>query len=450
MHLTVLVSKLLKFFIPKNIEKIAKDTGFMKRHSKILPTTIAKALTFGLLGEDNITEEAIALKCSHLQNGLSVTKQAIKNKLKGAVPFLKQLLVESFKLVYSSLLDACLNPLLNFFDDIKLLDATTISLPDCVKETYKGLGGTNADAALKIQVVYSALTHAITQLDLTSAVDHDATYLKNLKESLSNKELLLADLGYFDLSFLKSLEDSIFFISRIKTNTTFYECYSEKYNLFEQIALKDILSSDATQIDRWIYLGKDPRKRLKVRIVGERLPDEVAKKRIQKALNTNNHKQLSEEKRLFLHWNLMITNVSEETLPVKVILNLYRLRWQIELLFKCLKSHLKFDKMNFGKVDYVEALLYGRLVATLLTMPIYNHLDQTMLQTKGRGLSLQRFYRLLLVDLHILYDFSKLTLQKERASVDFFQRIACLSLHEKRKNKTTMEQLFIDLQEVVT
>ena len=36
MKLTVLVSRLFKFFIPSIIEKLARETGFMKRRSKLL------------------------------------------------------------------------------------------------------------------------------------------------------------------------------------------------------------------------------------------------------------------------------------------------------------------------------------------------------------------------------------------------------------------------------
>lgn len=70
MKLTQLVSRLLKLFIPSIIEEVAKTTGFMKRHFKLLPETFAKAMTLGLLDTKNITEEVIAEKCSGIQNGV--------------------------------------------------------------------------------------------------------------------------------------------------------------------------------------------------------------------------------------------------------------------------------------------------------------------------------------------------------------------------------------------
>lgn len=60
MKLTKLVSRLFKLFIPSKIEEIAKQTGFMKRHSKLLPETFAKAMTLGLIDE-SIAEEVMPL-----------------------------------------------------------------------------------------------------------------------------------------------------------------------------------------------------------------------------------------------------------------------------------------------------------------------------------------------------------------------------------------------------
>ncbi len=84
MHIAKLVSRL---FIPSIIEKIAKSSGFMKRHSKLLPETFAKAMSLGLLDSKNISEEVIAEKCAVIQNGVSLTKQAIGARLQDSVPF---------------------------------------------------------------------------------------------------------------------------------------------------------------------------------------------------------------------------------------------------------------------------------------------------------------------------------------------------------------------------
>ena len=128
MRITRLVSRLFKLFIPSIVEEIARASGFMKRHSKLFPETFAKAMSLGLLDCKNITEEVIAEKCAAIQNGVSLSKQAIETRLKNCIPFLKTLLQKAFSLIYSNALESHSSLLLTYFLDIKILDDTTISL----------------------------------------------------------------------------------------------------------------------------------------------------------------------------------------------------------------------------------------------------------------------------------------------------------------------------------
>ena len=145
----------------------------MKRHSKLLPETFAKAMSLGLLDSKNITEEVIAEKCAAIQNGVSLTKQAISKRLNDCLPFLKELLKHAFSLIYANALEAHQSLLSKYFSDIELLDATTISLPDQVSDDYVEMGGRNAKSALKIQTLYSAIHHSITEFDITSGVTYN-------------------------------------------------------------------------------------------------------------------------------------------------------------------------------------------------------------------------------------------------------------------------------------
>ena len=80
--------------------------------------------------------------------------------------------------------------LLKLFTDVKILDATTISLPDKVVDDYTGMGGLNAKSFVKIQVIYSVISNSITHFDITSGVVHDTTALPDIIETLSEKNYL--------------------------------------------------------------------------------------------------------------------------------------------------------------------------------------------------------------------------------------------------------------------
>lgn len=449
MKLTKLVSRLFKLFIPSIIEEIAKSTGFMKRHSKLLPETFAKAMTLGLLDVKNITEEVLAKKCESIQNGVTLSKQAIQARLKDCVPFLKELLKRAFSLIYTTALEQHSSLLLKYFTDVKVLDATTISLPDQVQDDYAGMGGRNAKSALKIQTLYSAINHTITHFDITSGVTHDSQCLTQMINELSKNDLFLADLGYFDTEFLRKLNENNFFVSRIKTNLKVYKSVSEAFSIYDEINLVAMLKKFPHSIDKEVYIGSSADSKLKVRLVGIKLSDEIAHKRIKKAIAQNKGQDISSQKRQLLHWNLMVTNVKPDQLSVEIITELYRIRWQIELLFKVLKGTLSIDKMHVGKTKYVEAILYGRLVGTILTMPLYDGVDQSLLRTKGRGVSLQRFYTLLIVDLYQFYTVKYVTIHIYIELSRLLKRIGILALHEKRKRQTTFARIESYLEELI-
>ena len=156
-----------------------------------------------------------------------------------------------------------------------------------------------------------------------------------------------------------------------------------------------MLKKATHSIDQAINFGTESTVKLKVRLVGIRLFNEIAHKRINKDSIQNDGNEISSSKREILHWNLMITNIDAEVLSSTIITEHYRMRWQIELLFNVLKSTFSIDKMHVAKTKDVEALLYGRLIGILMTMPLYDCVDQTLLSSKRRGVSIQRCYILL-------------------------------------------------------
>ena len=65
-------------------------------------------------------------------------------------------------------------------------------------------------------------------------------------------------------------------------------------------------------------------------------------------------------------YNIFITNASSEALKTIEIYDFYRLRWQIELLFKIWKSLFEIDKIGDMSISRFECYLYGKLILILL------------------------------------------------------------------------------------
>jgi hypothetical protein len=62
----------------------------------------------------------------------------------------------------------------------------------------------------------------------------------------------------------------------------------------------------------------------------------------------------------------VLTDLPADVLPAREALELYRLRWQIELAFKRLKSILNLDRLRAHDPELARTYLYGKLLAALM------------------------------------------------------------------------------------
>lgn len=64
----------------------------------------------------------------------------------------------------------------------------------------------------------------------------------------------------------------------------------------------------------------------------------------------------------------MIANIKADVIDTTIITKLYRIRWQIELLFKVLKRTFSIVKIHVAKTKSIKSIVYGRLIGILMTM----------------------------------------------------------------------------------
>jgi len=102
---------------------------------------------------------------------------------------------------------------------------------------------------------------------------------------------------------------------------------------------------------------------LACRILAVRLPSDVVEERRRKS-RANAYRKgrtLSAEKLAWLEWRVFITNVPGTILTVQQIILMYRLRWQIELLFKLWKSEGQLNRVAGKRRERVLCELYAKL-----------------------------------------------------------------------------------------
>ena len=147
--------------------------------------------------------------------------------------------------------------------------------------------------------------------------------------------------------------------------------------------LSDALDSNSNytslvNFDREVYIGSSfafAKDRLRVRLHLQKIPEECATQRLKrykrKAVSASktkkgNKAQVSDFKVELAKFNIFITNAPKEKLAASDIYEFYRLRWQIELLFKIWKSIFKIDKIGQMSVFRFQCCLYGKLISILI------------------------------------------------------------------------------------
>jgi len=413
---------------------------FNERDTGLSLLTFIYVFTITICTMKHVTLEGLAIKCQELQYGLSLSKQALHKRLAKGKKELEKLLAFT---VLMTMMYKVEKPntavVLKQFAAVLITDATIITLPDKLAIYHQGLGGTNADSAMKIQATYDLIGKTFRKISQrNSSKENDTAYMDELIENINANELSITDLGYFGVRHFKKIDEKgAYFISKIKSNTILYNVENGK-----SIRIVDELK-DKDDTDQMVMIKGDNGKiSMKVRLCGIKLPSKVYAERIRKARKENAGKTLSKEKRERLKWILIITNVPEDMLSFDAVCEIYRLRWTIELIFKSWKSYFSIDKMNNIGKDYWDCLLYGRLIIITMLTALHSQFHYSLLETSERGISFLRFMKNMRDNLDTIMNYFIYQKSDEDISITI-NRVIFASLIEKRRRKTTEQTIAV-------
>ncbi|WP_297430621.1 IS4 family transposase [Clostridium sp.] len=435
----------MKFFYAKRINEIAINVGFTKRVGKLEALTFVKAFVLGILNRSDITVKDIATICRDMQPGLQITSSAINQRLKMGVFLIKEVFKNSMECATKQAISVETVKILRQFSNVFICDASTLALPDKLAKSWKGLGGTNAKSALKIQVMFNILTKTYKKIDIVDATENDSKYMAEIVKQAKKNDLIIVDLGYFDTGKFKELEAKCaYFLSRVKSNATFYIDHVSKEGKFEKISILTLLKNSKNGVlDTYVYVGGTKTNRLLCRLVAVKLPEAIANERRRKANETARKKgeTISKLQSEVLGYNMLITNTTEEMISTESICDVYRIRWQIELIFKSWKGINGIDKLGNINSDCLDCVIYGRLTMLVLTSNMFAMLYISMYKKLNKRISMLKFYKEIKNKNIKILD----TIGLKSSQIDnlmfILESVATQSFHDKRSRKTTIETL---------
>lgn len=420
-----------KFLNEEEVLEIAKSTQFIKREGgKIDPVNFVKSFFILKRNKEQISIKNWATSFSCLTEE-EISKQGLGEKYYGRhLDFIKSLLSRRLFTHITPLVKEKAN-LFSDFEGVYVRDSVCIKLHPSLWEEFPSANSRGKPAATaRIQAGYELKSRRYAYFDLGSYRDTDGKKASSIFSYANAGDLVIEDLGYqsFD-NYIALKEAGIYLVTRYKFNTIVMDVETEQRIDF----LK--LLEEKGEIDEWFLIGATHK--VKVRIVAKRITKKQAEKRKKRA-RKNRHSKAKHSKEYYkmLEWDIVVTTVPKAIWDAGQVLDAYRIRWHIEIIFKAWKSNLKIDKMsaykmsgNRCKMMIYLALLYVLFCAQVFRA-VYKQIKETDAQKHPSLLAFYRFFSVLI------------QMEKDGKSPEFIFKMLLKNVcYQRRKDRQNYEQL---------
>ncbi|MFC6764658.1 IS4 family transposase [Natrinema soli] len=344
---SVIEDRLIRTFPEDELRELARATDLVQREGgKLDAAALFFALALGFaVGEDRSLE---AFRQRYLQNvGGSLAYASFHDWFVPALcEFLREILDRAIEDLSTS--SDQLRGRLDGFRDVLLVDMTVVTLYQSLTDEFPGYGDDHAGA--KLHVVESVSTGLPTQFSITDARTNESTELST--GGWIAGALLIYDQGYFDYRTMDLIESNGgWFVTRLKSNANPLIVEELRRWRGDAISLTDRKLHDVLD-----DLHRDVID-VRVEVSFKRRRYQGSRSRATRTFRVVGIRNEETEK-----YHLYITNLPVSDYRAPDIAKLYQARWEVELLFKELKSTFNLDEVSSSKPEVVEALI---LIAVL-------------------------------------------------------------------------------------
>lgn len=351
-------STLVELFPEEEIQRLARQVGFLRRARKkdVQSLVVALVLT---AGSDDSGRQADVYEAYLAEADLEVVRGSFYAWFNAGLAYLMLALARramDFVGQLPPLLTGDLGKV--GVADWILVDSETVTLPDALAETFPA---TSTPAGLKVHKYWSVGRNNIVDIELSPARDHDGPLLR-LDERWRGMGLIV-DLGYASFQLIRECQRlEIGLVIRLKNGwkprmlRTIDE-FGQLLDVDGEPVLDDLLEMDTSDYDGSSFdfdvAFGSASNRVTARLVG--VPGSEA-----------------------YHWS--ITLLPRAAASPALVCTLYRARWEIEIDNKRDKGGARLDQIDAEKPESVYALVYSSLLRTMIA----NHLVYLDLRDRPR------------------------------------------------------------------
>jgi hypothetical protein len=166
-----LIAQISKIFNKKNIERMARKSGFVQRKSTLTGMDFFLLCVFAHQYNEQISLEEL---CNELfKTGKYIAKQSLQERFNdAAVCFMQQMVGKALSKKLN--IEAGLQH--PFFNRIIIGDSTQYQLPESFAHKYRGNGGGASASAIKLQYSFDLLTHNLITIEAQQGIVPDSNY----------------------------------------------------------------------------------------------------------------------------------------------------------------------------------------------------------------------------------------------------------------------------------
>ncbi|WP_256546779.1 IS4 family transposase [Halobellus inordinatus] len=354
---SVVVDRIQRAFPSDELRERARATNLVERQRKFDIVALFYTLSFGFAAGSDRSLQAFLERYVEMADCDKLSYAAFHDWFEpGFVALLREILDDAIENLDTGRTD--LNGRLERFRDVLIADATIVSLYQDAADVYAATGEDQAE--LKLHLIESLSTGLPTRLRTTDGTTHERSQLPT-GEWVADA-LILLDLGFYDFWLFDRIDQNGgWFVSRVKDNANFEiveELRTWRGNSIplEGESLQAVLDDlQRQEIDIRITLSFD-------------------RKRGSGASATRTFRLIGLRNEETDEYHLYLTNLGKEDYSAPDIAQLYRARWEVELLFKELKSRFGLDEINTTDAYIIEALVIMAAISLMMSRVIVDEL----------------------------------------------------------------------------
>lgn len=351
---TPLCAALTRLLPRETVEDEARRLGVVERQRKVDIFAFVWVLALGFQVGTKRTIEAYRLAYQRA-TGQYIERSSFHDRFNPKLAMLLRHLALSAMASFTARLGP-LQALLGTFKEMLVIDTTIVRLNRFLASVYPGTGkrGVRSEASAKLHVVMRVLDGSPTQVKITDGRTHDCSVWKRVGAWVQGR-LLLLDLGYWAFSLFDRIDtNGGFFISRVKSS-------ANPLIVAQNLRWR---GRSAAVVGRRL---KDVLRTIKREVLDVQVQVRFQRRawRGKKSWTTRTFRLVAIRNDETGRYHCYLTNVGVEVVDAETVAETYRLRWQVEILFKCLRSHGHFDHVPSRKRAVVDVLLWSSLLGQL-------------------------------------------------------------------------------------